>query len=416
MELFGARADLPIETCLAEVRQSDALVVIVGHRYGSLVPDLGVSFSEAEYREGHRLGKPCLVYVRDENAPVLLKNVERDPDRARLLESWKNILTQRHTIATFSDAQALAVQVAADLSRTVQALHEAQNARNLEARPPRGTLMSEVEAVLEEASRAGVSQDIVASVVRRAVADLLANSGRRPPRVFLSHSHADESIVREVAKGLQTADIDVWLDEAEVLLGDSLLTKIEDGLDSADYVAFFLSKASLRSQWARRELNVAISRQISADRGAVILPILLEDAEIPSLLRDVMYLDMRDRDVALGVKKLISAISRHQIERSHTHPTSINRYFNPPERISKIGRQVNGKEFVELVSQLRQDEVLMGIYRNQLGALLATHLHSRKRMNEMEGLWAPSKGYYAVGRLDANEGLDNKVPADEREA
>jgi len=101
--------------------------------------------------------------------------------------------------------------------------------------------MSEVEAVLEEASRAGVSQDIVASVVRRAVADLLANSGRRPPRVFLSHSHADESIVREVAKGLQTADIDVWLDEAEVLLGDSLLTKIEDGLDSADYVAFFLS-------------------------------------------------------------------------------------------------------------------------------------------------------------------------------
>ena len=71
MEFFGARTDLPIETCLEEVRRSDVLVVIVGHRYGSLVPEMGISFSEAEYREGHSLGKPCLVYLRDENVPIL---------------------------------------------------------------------------------------------------------------------------------------------------------------------------------------------------------------------------------------------------------------------------------------------------------------------------------------------------------
>src|SRR5438477_3172182 len=88
MEFFGARANLPIETCLAEVRRSDVLVVVVGHRYGSLVPELGVSFSEAEYREGQRLGKPCLVYLRDENAPVLPKYFERDPDKLRLLDRW----------------------------------------------------------------------------------------------------------------------------------------------------------------------------------------------------------------------------------------------------------------------------------------------------------------------------------------
>ena len=50
MEFFGARADQPIETCLAEVRRSNILVVIVGHRYGTLVPELGISFSEAEYK------------------------------------------------------------------------------------------------------------------------------------------------------------------------------------------------------------------------------------------------------------------------------------------------------------------------------------------------------------------------------
>src|SRR5215510_10048192 len=39
MEFFGARAEQPIETCLQEVRESDVLVVIVSHRYGTIVPD-----------------------------------------------------------------------------------------------------------------------------------------------------------------------------------------------------------------------------------------------------------------------------------------------------------------------------------------------------------------------------------------
>ena len=47
----------------------------------------------------------------------------------------------------------------------------------------------------------------------------------------------------------------------------------------------------------------------------------------------------------------------------------------------------------------------MGVYRNQADALVATNLHSRKRMDEMEGLWAPAEGYYAVNIDDANEGI-----------
>jgi putative nucleotidyltransferase with HDIG domain len=124
MEFFGARTDQPIATCLDEVRQSDVLVVIVGHRYGNLVPDHDISFSEAEYREGLRLGKPCLIYLRDENVPVLPKYVERDAEKLRLLDKWKDALCKRHTIATFKNAQQLAVKVAADLGRTVNALEQ----------------------------------------------------------------------------------------------------------------------------------------------------------------------------------------------------------------------------------------------------------------------------------------------------
>jgi hypothetical protein len=412
MEFFGARADLPIDTCLAEVRRSDVLVVVVGHRYGSLVPELGVSFSEAEYREGQRLGKPCLVYLRDENAPVLPKHFERDPEKLRLLDRWKEALASRHTIAKFSAAKELAVQVAADLSRTIQAIDEAERNRSDSATQPINKSVAEIQALIAGAVEKGIPHNSLLSAFRRTVADLLAASGERKPLVFLSHSHADKPVVRQIAEGLKSQGIDVWIDEAELSLGDSLVNRIERGLDSADFVAFFLSKASVKSQWARQELNVAISRQVSGERGAIVLPILLEDAEIPALLRDVMYLDMRAGDVQAGVTKLVAAIRRRQLERLHTFDTRTNRYFNPPADIPKLGRRLKDGSFADLLAQLQENEVLFGLYRNQAGAPVATHLHSKERMDEMEELWAPTEGYYAVGIDRANQGLNDRIPTE----
>lgn len=129
MEFFGALADRPIETCLKEVCASDILVVVVGHRYGSLASNLGISYSEAEYSEGFCLKKPCLVYMRDENVPILPRHIERDPEKLKLLEKWKATLQSRHTVAAFVDGSRLAVQVAADLARTIQDLEEVAEAR-----------------------------------------------------------------------------------------------------------------------------------------------------------------------------------------------------------------------------------------------------------------------------------------------
>src|SRR5579863_697720 len=63
MEFFGARPERPIDICLEEIRRSDMLVVIVGGKYGSIVPGCEISYSEAEYREAQRLKLPCLVYL-----------------------------------------------------------------------------------------------------------------------------------------------------------------------------------------------------------------------------------------------------------------------------------------------------------------------------------------------------------------
>jgi tetratricopeptide (TPR) repeat protein len=119
MEFFGAAAAQPIETCLKHVRESDVLVVIVAHKYGSLISGRDVSYSEAEYEEGTKLQKQCLVYMRGDDVPVPPKHVETNAKKRKLLKAWKERLQSRHTAAKFADRHDLAVQVAADLGRLV---------------------------------------------------------------------------------------------------------------------------------------------------------------------------------------------------------------------------------------------------------------------------------------------------------
>jgi len=311
MEFFGARANQAIETCLEEVRRSDLLVVVVGHRYGSLVPGWDLSFSEAEYGEGHRLGKPCLVYLRDDEVPVLPKFMERDPDNMRRLERWKTVLRERHTVAQFSDSNDLALQVSADISRTVQSIQEAQADGKPAPVSSLESMMAEVSDIMRGALDQGIAQASLLSAVRRAVTALLADEGGRPPTVFLSYSHEDKEIVSEVADQLRAAGINVWLDLSEIRWGDSLSERIDRGIDSADFLAFFMSRSSLGKAWPRAELNAIISRQLSSDRGAMVLPILLDDTEIPPLLRNVRYLDLRDRDVKARTRELVDTIRHH---------------------------------------------------------------------------------------------------------
>jgi len=343
MEFFGARPGLPIETCLAEVRRSHILVVIVGHRYGSLVSDLGISFSEAEYEEGFRLGKPCLVYMLDENVPVLLKHVERDQERMRKLERWKSLLQERHTVATFKDGHDLAVRVAADLGRTVATVNESEEARS----SPSGFRLSDIEEILSEGEALGVSRERVLSLLRQTLRTATVAQDDRKPRVFLSHSHADKELVRDVANRLRASNIEVWIDEAELKIGDSLLQTIEHGLDSSDFIVFFISGNSLKSPWTRQELNVALTRQVSGEGGAILLPILLEDVDLPPLLRSVAYLDLRDGNTERAARLLTHTVQQRW-SRSHTgdlggrslRSGNFRAYINLKLRGGTVGKQV----------------------------------------------------------------------------
>ncbi|TQS41041.1 DUF4062 domain-containing protein [Cryptosporangium phraense] len=66
MQWFGASADTPVDESERRVRGSNLFVGLLGHRYGTEVPDRsGVSYTEAEFDAAVEAGIPRLIFLRD---------------------------------------------------------------------------------------------------------------------------------------------------------------------------------------------------------------------------------------------------------------------------------------------------------------------------------------------------------------
>ena len=108
--------------------------------------------------------------------------------------------------------------------------------------------------------------------------------------VFISYSHKDKAFVDQLFGALIYRNIHVWLDRVELKVGDSLLTKIQGGLEQAPALLVVLSKSSVESGWCKRELNAALMRELE-EKKILVLPILIEKCEVPLFLREKVYAD-----------------------------------------------------------------------------------------------------------------------------
>jgi hypothetical protein len=116
--------------------------------------------------------------------------------------------------------------------------------------------------------------------------------------VFISHSFTDKKFVSRLAEDLTNRGIEVWVDEAEIKIGDSLIEKIRAGIDQVDFVAVVLSHASIESEWVKKEVDVAVNQEI-AGRRVKVLPIMIEKLsqdEIPGFLLGKLYADFSSED------------------------------------------------------------------------------------------------------------------------
>ncbi|MHB8629944.1 MAG: toll/interleukin-1 receptor domain-containing protein [Aggregatilineales bacterium] len=112
--------------------------------------------------------------------------------------------------------------------------------------------------------------------------------------IFLSHSHDDKPFVHKLYLDLESRGIKAWLDEAEIGPGESLIAKIEKGIDEMDYLGVVLSPKSVESEWVLREVRMALTQEI-AGRTIKVIPLVVENCTLPGFLLDKLFIDFRDQ-------------------------------------------------------------------------------------------------------------------------
>lgn len=139
--------------------------------------------------------------------------------------------------------------------------------------------------------------------------------------IFLSHSSKDKFFVRTLADHLRKYGIKVWIDEAEINIGDSLTEKIGQAIENTDYVGVVLSHNSINSEWVQKELQIALQKEIKG-KSVVVLPILIETVEIPPFLKDKLYADFTSSEkYESELPKLLKALGLSVEKEKEKEPT-----------------------------------------------------------------------------------------------
>jgi hypothetical protein len=124
--------------------------------------------------------------------------------------------------------------------------------------------------------------------------------------VFISYSHEDAKFAHKLGLHLVRNNAHVWIDEWELNVGDSILARVQCAIQESSALLILLSKASVQSEWCKKELSAGLMRELDEKR-VLVLPVLLEDCEMPIFLREKMYADFRT-NFDVGLRKLVDAL------------------------------------------------------------------------------------------------------------
>ena len=134
-------------------------------------------------------------------------------------------------------------------------------------------------------------------LIRDSIAIEKVNAAREKYHdIFLSHTGMDKPFVRRLRDDLCAHGVTrVWVDEAEIEIGDSLIAKIENGMKDCRFVGVVLSSRSINATWVRRELDIAMTREIAGGE-VIVLPLLYEECKLPEFLKGKLYADFTNPD------------------------------------------------------------------------------------------------------------------------
>lgn len=89
---------------------------------------------------------------------------------------------------------------------------------------------------------------------------------------FISHASEDKAVVaRPLANELATHSVRVWLDEAEIMAGESIRARIDEGLAKSRFGVLIMSPHFLAKEWTGAEIGALFAREMAGSH--VLIPV-----------------------------------------------------------------------------------------------------------------------------------------------
>ncbi|MEM9368724.1 MAG: toll/interleukin-1 receptor domain-containing protein, partial [Planctomycetota bacterium] len=175
----------------------------------------------------------------------------------------------------------------------------------------------------------------------------------RPTHVFLSHASEDKPFVDRLHADLESFGLNCFYDRESIQPGDSIAARINQGLEEADFFLVVLSPHSIDSAWVQMETDAAFMAEADG-QSTVVLPVVIDECEIPPLLKPKLYVDLRDYDV--GLAKLQDFLTTDSAPLTESNERSKGVSFSPC--VSELSAMTGG-QLRRGLTNLGRDELIL---------------------------------------------------------
>jgi hypothetical protein len=193
-------------------------------------------------------------------------------------------------------------------------------------------------------------------------------------KLFISHASEDkEDFVEPLAHALRDAGFEVWYDKFVLTMGDSLLRKISEGLNQADFGIVVLSKHFFTKKWPQAELDGLFS--LETVERKVVLPIWKDVSEADVKAFSPILASKLAAIASHGVPAVVDEIKRavdttRTVEKFSAIENALSRFRSLDQRVSgsKRAQQLgSSEEGVRIVREAVESAI--GTLKKQLETL-----------------------------------------------
>ncbi len=135
---------------------------------------------------------------------------------------------------------------------------------------------------------------------------------KRRVNFFISYTGSDENIASWIAWELDRARFTYVMQAEHFVPGSRFISEMRRGLGDADHLIAVLSPAYFKSSFGSLEIQSAVAQDPLGEKRRVI-PVRVQKCKIPTIFRDLVYIDLVGRTEEESRRALIAGVSAARV-------------------------------------------------------------------------------------------------------